>query len=283
MTKFLFALRESLKSFYKRAFVTWLSIATITGAIFVLGLFIFVSYNLQQQLKGIQSQVHAELFFKADTDENDAKALERKFDKLDWVDRTKFISKDDALEIFNKEFDPTLLEGLPQNPLPASVIIYFTGEKDLGEVAGKLEGFVENHNIIDATFLPTETMRSLANAREIFSWLTIAWAIIILFASIIVVTNTIRLAMLSRRETIDVMKLVGADRSFIRLPFIFEGIFQGIFSSLFSIGLLFLIGHIIKYALPSVFLLPNPLIIILGLFGIVFGVLGSRIAISKYV
>ena len=136
---------------------------------------------------------------------------------------------------------------------------------------------------VEYSYLPTEAMKELSRATNIFMMMSVGWGFIIIITSIVVVSNTIRLAMLSRKETIDVMKLIGAEPSFIRMPFLLEGILQGLFSGSFSVLILQAVQHIADYINIDIIHIPVEILWMIGIFGIIFGTVGSRIAINKYV
>ncbi len=277
MNKFIFALREAVLSLGR--FVTWLSIATIAAAIFILGLFLLISHNLHNTFKGLRNQVTAEIFLE-DEITSDYELIEI-FEYQDWVSKVEYVSKDDASKKLSKMTNGDLLAGLEENPLPPSIIIHFTGDNDLADLAQKVDGILENRKEVITRYVPTQTMKRLDNAYRVFVGLTGLWAIIIVIGSIFIVTNTIRLAMVSKESAIVIMELVGADRDFIRIPFVLEGLLQDIISGLISAILIFLIGKGLEF-IPSIEPLPTVFIFFLFVCGVLFGITGSRIAINRY-
>ena len=277
MTKFLFALKESILSL--KRFVTWLSIATIAAAIFILGLFLLVSHNLHNSFKDTRNQVAAEIFLKDDIGEEPE--IYRIFANQEWIRNITYISKQEAVKRLSTLANGDMLVGLEENPLPPSIVIHFREGKDLAEMADKVDKILENRSEILSRYVPTNTMKKLDEAYKIFIYLSVAWAMIIVFGSIFVVTNTIKLAMISKEESIRIMELVGADKDFIRLPFVLEGLLQGIISGAISAALISIIGTTIKF-FPPLDNLPNFYIGFLFFCGLLFGITGSRIAISRY-
>ncbi len=277
MTKLIFAFREALFSLGR--FVTWLSIATITSAIFILGLFLLVSHNLHNAFQHMKSQVSAEIFLKEDIGPENQ--LSEIFKSKEWVSSVEYISKQEAMERLEKMTDGDLLAGLSENPLPPSIVIHFAGDQDLADLADNVDRILAPRSDVLSRFVPTNTMQKLDKAYKLFVGLAALWTVIIVFGSIFVVTNTIRLAMVSKEESITIMDLVGADRGFIRIPFILEGLLHGMISGLISALLILIIGQTLTF-FPTLEPLPLFYIFFLFICGILFGITGSRIAIHRY-
>jgi cell division transport system permease protein len=157
------------------------------------------------------------------------------------VKAVSFTSKDEALTAFKRELQgrESLLEGLGENPIPASLQLklhepYQTPEglKQLTASLARLEG-------VEDVLYGQEWVDRVAGLVRLLRLLGLSVGLVLGLASLLIVSNTIRLAVHARAEEIEVMRLVGATHLHIRVPFVLEGMLQGILGALLAIGLLF--------------------------------------------
>ena len=225
--------------------------------------------------------------------EEEAKALCDEIAKLDNVESVEYISGDEGLEEVKKDF----LKGQEE---------YFTflDEKYGNPLSGAAKVTMKDMNLFDVTLEKIEkmdgvdTVQSYSDLAEKISaikkGLGIAgfWIVAILLAiSLVIVSNTIRITMYSRKLEISIMKAVGATDSFVRIPFVVEGILIGIISALLSEGILYFCYRVATETICAT-LGTNDIIkysdlawILLGIFaciGVIAGVIGSITMISKY-
>ena len=201
---------------------------------------------------------------------------------------TTLISKKDAEKIFKSQFGEDIFDLVGFNPLPASCVVNV--EKDGIE---KLEILpiikrLEMLPVVDEIKYQSGLISRIESYYERFSQIAILCFILSLAISIFVISNTIRLTIFSRKNLIESFQLIGATRSFVRFPFIIEGLFHGFFGSMLSaIALYFLIDYgntviddVISFKINfDPYLLSATLIFI----GIMISTIGSIRATSKYI
>src|SRR5215204_306038 len=206
------------------------------------------------------------------------------------VSEVRYVSKEQALEDFKETLSeqPDIVEGLPSDVLPASLEITLNNPGDSGAVAQKLqgEGFGEDD---------LRRNEELAESFETFAyWVMLVLGVVtalFLLASVLLISNVIRLSIFARRKEIEVMKLVGASDSFVRTPFVFEGMVQGLIGAglgaLVVIWLNFLFIDWSRDALPFVPISAdavNTILVLLTLVvvGVVIGVVGSFLSVTRF-
>lgn len=282
MRAILFAIGQAFSSFWKRSFITLLSITTITIALIILGAFAIVTLNLRSALGSLKRQVQLEFYLVKGTTKPTALPLIEKLEKEEHVESVEFITAECARKEFIDEFGEELLRGLPGNPFPPSLRISFENALSMDEEIARIAEKYKGDPIVADLSSPNRIAYKLAKASKIFLVLTISWGIVLLIAATLIITNTIRLAIAQRTESIKIMRLVGASKSFVRLPFLFEGVLHGAISG----GLAWLaIGGLTsasRFIVHDIYPLPVPILILIVVFGAIFGGLGSNIAIRRH-
>ncbi len=283
MSDFLFAISQALKSFTRRTFVTLLSIITITVTLLVFSLFLLIAKNLRYNLKGIQKRVGVELFFTKDAQQFEINEILGEINKSEWVERTRYISRDEALERFKQNYGDKYLSLLAHNPFPPSIQVYFKQsasiqQKEIEALLTEWKHFDEVNDITGGSYIASR----LSKAYKIFVVSVVVWGIILVFAAIIIILNTIKLTISARADSINIMKYVGATKRFIRRPFFYEGILHGLISGVLACGALYIIQSGVDKFLPSFVAFSRFGFILILVIGTSFGGIGSRIAVRKY-
>ncbi|MBU2590992.1 MAG: ABC transporter permease [Nitrospinae bacterium] len=293
--QFVFSVVEAMDGVKSNRGTTLLTIGTITVSIYFMGFFFVSLTNLNNIFNSLKQRSSLVVYLKDNRPEREIKDLESWIAENKDVATMNYISKDDALADFKKEFkwDESVLEGIGHNPLPASFVITLKGgAKNLEAIDGIAADLIKFKGVEDVEYGRewVEQLRSLiAIARLIIVGVGILLALGLLF----IVSNTISLSIYSRLDEIKVMKLVGATKRFIRGPFVVEGIIEGIIGSIAA--MIFLYGSY----LILIFKIPESTIILLGLQEISFlsratifwliasggliGLIGAEIAISKVI
>ena len=279
----------------------WLSVSTI--GIMILALLVFESLILFNVIAGgaiesVQEKVDISVYFKSNVSEDSVLNIKRSLEGLSEVKAVEYVSREEALEEFKARHadDETIvqtLEELDENPLLASLNIK---ANELGEY-DTIASYLEAPNLADSIEKVTyaqnkvviDRLDKLTNATERG---VVALTIFLAFLAVLVTFNTIRLAIFSNREQIEIMRLVGASNSFIRGPYIAEGVLYGLIAAVVSFAILvpvisFMSPHIAGFILEvnlGDYFANNwvNLILYQVLFGVTLGIVSSAIAIRKY-
>lgn len=261
-------------------FLTFLSLLT----------FVLLATGSQEALKYFESKPQVIAFFKEGTTNEDISVIENALHQESRVTKTKYISKEEALQIYrekNKK-DPALLELVTANILPASLEISTKDPQDLAPVAEILK----KEPIVSEVIVPEDVIQTLTSVTRIIRIVGIATVGFLMSFATLVIVMIIGFKIRLRRNEIEIMRLLGASPSFIRNPFIFEGVFYGVTGAtlawIVSYSLLWYFTPFLQRYLGEVKLLPvNPLFM-LELFGAVvmvafiIGGLGSISAVRRY-
>lgn len=261
-------------------FLTFLSLLT----------FILLAAGSQTALKYFESKPQVIAFFKEGTTNQDISTIENALHQESRVTKTKYVSKENALQIYRdkNKSDPALLELVTANILPASLEISTQSPNDLTPIADILK----KEPVISEVIVPEDVVQTLTSLTRIIRLVGLSTVGFLMTFSVLIIIMIIGFKIRLRRGEIEIMRLLGASPSFIRNPFIFEGIFYGLFGALVawivSYGLLWYFTPFLQGYLGEVKLLPVSPIFMLMLLGgvmivaLVIGGLGSMAAVRRY-
>lgn len=281
-----YIIKEGVSGFGRTKLSSFVSISTITLSLILFGTFLLLSINAQRLVSVLRARLEVEAFLDQTIKEEDAKLLQADIMKITGVRNVLFISKEQAAEIFQKDFGENIYDILDVNPLPPSFKIKFYSEygslDSLDKVIIKMRTFSK---ITDVRY-NREYISLIDKNAKIMWMISLGVGLVVGLASIFLVSNTIRLAIYARRFLIQTMKLVGATTSFIRSPFLIEGFIQGLVAGLLAdfaiIGLFFIIDQNFFPISRYVEILPSFYLTLLGL-GAFLGFIGSMISVRKFI
>ncbi len=223
---------DGVRSVFRNGMMTFASIATITVCLIVLGITFCLVWNVQAITAQMDDNLSIVVFMKEGITKAETNNLLYKLDKRPEVASYTYISADDAWEQFQKELlgggdvDPELLEYVDENPLKdsANIEIILSSASAQQSLTEYLESLPQVRKINGSS----ETAKVLASASRLIGIVGLALILLLIVVSILLISNTVRLSVYVRREEISIMKYMGASNSFVRLPFVVEGIVIGL-------------------------------------------------------
>lgn len=246
---------EAARSLAANLSTTFAAILTVLIAMFILGLAIGLGTWTLSWSNHVKKELLVKVFFctpsapgcKGDATPKQIDAVRQQLLAMPEVKKNgiRYISKEDALKIMRKR-SPELTRDLPGNPLPASYEVTPKRGEDVEAIATRLEPPPPGVHKVD---YGKKTARRVLRVARVFEIVFLAAVILLLVAATLLIANTIRLSIFSRRREIEVMKLVGATNWFVRGPFMLEGLLCGFAGSVVAV-LLLLIGK--EAALPAI-------------------------------
>lgn len=288
MDKFSFLIAEGFKNIFRHKLTSFATIFSVFLTLSIVGFLILANQNTNKIIEYLRAKYKIEVFFKEGFTDDELNNAINQIGSIKGVRSTTLITKKNAEKIFKSQFGEDIFDLVGFNPLPASCVVNV--EKDGIE---KLEIMpiikrLEMLPVVDEIKYQSGLISRIESYYERFSQIAILCFILSLAISIFVISNTIRLTIFSRKNLIESFQLIGATRSFVRFPFIVEGLFHGFFGSMLSaIALYFLIDYgntviddIISFKINfDPYLLSATLIFI----GITISTIGSIRATSKYI
>jgi cell division transport system permease protein len=271
-SKFRYLLSESLRGFFYNKFMTFVVIANIAISLFFIGVFSIVFLNLNRLIGSAEDQINLEVFLEDSSP--DIHILRNEIMNTEGVVETQYVSKDEAYNIFRREVGEEILAAVEGNPLPASFKVkidkgYRTPEKlrDIRESLRRIP-FVEEVTAIK------DWVPKLERIRDVFISVSLAASLVFAFAIFFMVSSTIRVTFLARRDLIRILDLVGASELMIKVPFILEGLLKGFFGGLFSYGLLLAGLVFARRVFPEIQIYKEVLLVQIAV-GIFLGIIAS--------
>jgi cell division transport system permease protein len=272
---------------------TWLTIATMAFSFLVCGFFLLVYLNLQSITERLLEQVRIIVYLDDNLSSKEVTLLQEKIKRENGIDQIAYISREEALDELKKDFGDTnnLFKGLGEDLLPASFELKLDPDHQSVEAVTQL---IEQLKAIKGVQEVQYSKEWVADLNAFLKLLQIAGSGIggVLILAVVTLTGTtIRMVMQLRRKEIEVLRLVGATASFIRLPFLLEGAMMGIIGSglaLLSLSFLFQLVHT-RMSMTGGFLLarlhfsffPFPVLPWFLVVGMVLGMLGSGLSAGK--
>ena len=280
----MYALKEAMVAFRRTPMLTGLSATMIALSLLVVGLFGIAAYNIRRVLERVESRVEVVAYLRDDADFNAVRIAQSEIEKMPEVRETRYISRAQALEIAKQELPEfrNLFGGLETNPLPASLEIALKpgqhGPESVKHVADRVGAFPFVEDVrygkewLDRVYL----LRRVAGAATLV--LGGAFAIV----AALIIGAAVRMAIFARRDEIAIMRLVGATDSFVRRPFIYEGLFTGIAGGLLALGATFLIFRTLSKSLFQLEWLPDLWVLGILVAGGLLGAAASSIAVRRH-
>ena len=287
---------EGFRNFFKNKKSTAASIIIMCATMFIFGIFFLIGENINYIMEQIQSEQEMQVFIDPEATPEEEAELEQKIKEIPYVNTTEYISKEEALndvkswsEDINKFLEDYTADGY--NPFKASYVVTLTDLSQNDAVEQQIETF-DHVADVEAGNQTVDKLVDIANGIRTATFVIL---ILLIFISIFIISNTIKLTVHARRKEISIMKYVGATNGFIRWPFMVEGIIIGIVSALISVVILgfaynFIAGQIIGSSMVTTLNISlltfsdmfSMLFIVYIIMGIGIGAIGSAISMKRY-
>lgn len=283
--------REGFRNIWVNRLLSLATIVVLVSCLIIVGSGLLVFFNINAVLDLIEGQNVVMVYVNDEADEFQTQTLGVQLETLDNVASVEFVSKEEAFERQKAEYGDkaSLLDGLSAEILPDAYKVTVNDlelfDKTVNDIK-KLDNVLQIHENSDLA-------GKLASIRNAVTYISIGIVAILFFVSLFIVSNTIRITIYNRRLEISIMKAVGATNSFIRWPFIVEGILLGLFSALLGLGIQYgvysiasiWLGNILSMLGGQAVNFLDYIWLLLGIFafiGVVIGAFGSIISLNKY-
>ena len=285
--------RDARKSVFRNFSLSLASISCITITLLVVSFSIILSYNVENFAESIRKDVTVVIFLRGDTTETDKTRIEKKIRETRNVEELKFVSKTETAESLK---DNDTFKGIIEtwtdetNPLLDSFMLKVKDIDTIKETVNKIKKIDGVNNVNYGE----EMIDQLITIFKVVEKVSIGIVIALIVVTAFLISNTIKLAIFSRKREIEIMRLVGASNISIKVPFVIEGLFIGVLGSIIPI-ILSVYGYISLYDFfsgklfnsslaklvsPAPFMYYTSLILLL--IGILVGMFGSYRAVKKY-
>lgn len=288
MRGFGYLVKEGFKNVWSNRIMSIASVCVLISCLILTGAATLLSLNVEAVVDSVGQSNETTVYLKDSVSELEAVYIGNDIEKIDNITSVRFYSKDEAFETYREELGDELFDRISEesNPLPDSYIVamedlslYETTVKQIQAIDG-----------VDTISNRSEIAKKLTDISKLVNLICFSIVIALVVISLIIIANTIRATMYSRRYEISIMKSVGATNNFVRLPFLVEGVIIGLVSAIISTGCISLLYNAGMSAIEQLFPinaipLSDVIIFVTAAFliaGVVIGFFGSFISIRKY-
>lgn len=281
------------RSVFRNLHLSIASISCIIITLLLVSISIIISQNVNNFTRDIENDLTIVTFVKADATEEKIKELEDNLKALPNIKTIEYFSKEDVKKQMQKEnetFDKIMSEWSEnENPLEPYFLLTVENVEEIGETATT----IKNLESVDIAKYGEGVVEDLISTFDIIKKAMIITVIALVFVTAFLISNTIKITIYSRKNEIDIMRLVGTSNTVIKIPFLFEGLFLGIFGSIIPIlitvyGYVFLYDKMGGVLFTNIISLIEPgnfvikISVVLLIIGGLVGMLGSLKAVRKY-
>jgi cell division transport system permease protein len=276
-----------VRGIFLHAFSSFAAVGVITACLLIMGSFTLVAVNVQGMVTELEQSNDISLTVDKMLTDSQARSMGSRIGEIDNVMRAEFVHREEAFELFFKDWDPRLKEGRSPDIFPHRYRIYLVDVMFAEETVRLLNNLPGTEEVR----LNRDLLNTLLSIRQVVQVVSAALIAALLIVSLFIMQNTIKLATFERREEIAIMRVVGATKGFIRNPFVVEGFILGTTAGLLA----YLTLSVVYNRFASTLLEPIEMfapvafselwLLFLGAFvltGFLVGIFGSVMTIRKY-
>jgi len=232
--QFAFLISEGFKNFFRNKLASFLCIITIFINFSILGSLFVIGFNTNSLIDFFRSKYTFEIFLENDTKSSSYESFIKELSTDEIISNIKLIDKEESAKIFEEEFGENVVEMLGYNPLPVSIKV-FLSEKDFEfEKVDALISSIESIDFVDEIEYRGKYINQVEDRINLAIFIFLIFVIAIIFLSIQIISNTVKLSMSNRKDFIDILKYNGASRFFVKVPFYIESFLHSIFGGLLA-------------------------------------------------
>jgi cell division transport system permease protein len=262
-------------------------VISVSLVLFLLGILGLVIINAKELSDYFRESLSFAVMLDDDAREADIRMLQKDLDAKPYVKSTVYVSKDEAAAKMKEDLGEDFISFLGDNPLPPSIDVFLYAGYTSPDSVTKIEKYVTEYPFVKEVYYEESLLFLInENVRKISIFLLVISAFLFLIA-VTIISNTIRLAIYSKRFLIRTMQLVGATRSFIRKPFLIRSIYHGLLAALIAMTLLMGLLYLIEKEFYMMFSFESTkllaiLCVVLIIFGILINLVSTYLSVNRY-
>lgn len=286
-----YLLKEGLRDIFRHGFMSFAAVCVTVACLLIVGSFSCLVYNVNIMVEDLNKTSEILVYVESDLSEAEAKSIGTKINMIDNVLQSQFVSREEALRDFvaDHQDESEAFTGVDATDLRHRFVVTLEDNTLMEQTAERIEdipGVVKIH----AEYELAEGFTTLQRVLQIASIAVIA---VLLVVSLLIISNTVKLAMYDRRDEIAIMKMVGATNGFIRLPFVVQGFALGMMGAAIAFGLEWLMYDMLLQRIAEVDSLQLfkfvpfetllvPMVVTFCAAGLFVGIVGSWTSIRKF-
>ncbi len=282
--KFNYLVKEALRTIMRNKGVTALSVMIMSLSLLMLAVFLLATDNLLRVIADAQRDMKVYVYLEEPLASGKIEALHQDIFAMEEAQQVLFVPKEQALVDFREQLgeEADLLEAIETNPLPNAFWVIprqeHKNKTSMAYLAGKVQ---QLEGVAEVRYGKEFVDKFSAIVRGVY-FVDIAVGLIVILSAIFIIANAVRLTVISRRKTIEILKLVGATNRFITMPFVLEGAVQGGLAALLSLGMLVGIFLISQKFIPDLTYFSWEKSSLYTLACITIGSLGSFVSLRRH-
>ena len=246
MSKLFFLFKEGIKNIWRHKMTAVTAVISVFLALLVIGIFVVIQQNSHHFIERIRSEYKIEVFFTDNVDDELGQDIVNQIKTIDAISSVRLVTKEEALNIYQSDFDEDLFEILGYNPLPVSAMIELDNSSSEDINVEPIVGALQKLDNVDEVVYEGSLIRRVEYFYNITVKVLSYIAIALLVITIIVISNTVKLSVYAKQDLIQNLRSIGASKRFIKTPFIIEGILEGVIGAGFAIIVIYLLVNAIN-------------------------------------
>ena len=285
-----YLLKEGFRGIFLHGFMSFAAVCVTLACLVIVGSFSALAYNLDEMVQELNQTSEILVYIDADLSDAEARSIGTKINLLDNVLQATFVSREEALQDFVADHDgDSAFSGVQASDLRHRYVVTLEDNTKMKETDAQLKQLPG----VAKTNAAYELAEGFTTIQNVLHMVSAAVIVVLLIVSLLIISNTVKLAMYDRKDEIAIMKMVGATNGFIRLPFVVEGFTLGMMGAILAFGLEW-VGYdalIQKIAAVDALQLFNfvsfhelliPMVVVFAAAGMFVGIVGSWTSIRKF-
>ena len=285
-----YLIKEGIRGIFKHGFMSFAAVCVTVACLLIVGTFSSLVYNLNIMVSDLNKTNEVLAYVDEDLSDAEARSVGTLINRIDNVSQSTFVSREQALEDFIADYEnPEAFEGTDPSTLEHRFVVVLKDNRKLEQTITDLKNI---SGVVDVVAFK-ELAEGFSTIQDVLHLVSIVVIAVLLVVSLLIISNTVKLAMYDRKDEIAIMKMVGATNGFIRMPFVVEGFCLGMLGAGIAFGLEWLLYdtlvdkvaamdslNLFKFVPFEELLLP--MIATFAAAGLFVGVIGSWTSIRKF-
>ena len=285
-----YLLKEGLRHIFTHGFMSFAAVCVTVACLVIVGSFSILAYNLDLMVEDLNQTSEILVYIESDLSDAEAKSIGTKINMLDNVLQAKFVSREEALKNFIADHEgDSAFSGVQAEDLRHRFVVTLEENSLMQETDLQLQS-IPGVAKTNAAYELAEGFSTVQDVLHLVSYAVIA---VLLVVSLLIISNTVKLAMYDRKDEIAIMKMVGATNGFIRLPFVVEGFTLGMLGAAMAFGIEWVMYDAIREKIMSMDALQLfnfvpfqelliPMVVTFAAAGMFVGLVGSGASIRRF-
>ena len=285
-----YLLKEGFRGIFLHGFMSFAAVCVTVACLVIVGSFSMLAYNLDEMVKELNQTSEILVYVDANLSDAEARSIGTKINLLDNVLQATFVSREEALEDFIADHDgDSAFSGVQASDLRHRYVVTLEDNTKMKETDAQLKQLPG----VAKTNAAYELAKGFSTIQDVLHMVSAAIIAVLLVVSLLIISNTVKLAMYDRKDEIAIMKMVGATNGFIRLPFVVEGFTLGMMGAILAFGLEWVgydaliqkiaaVDALQLFSFVSFQELLIPMVVVFAAAGMFVGIVGSWTSIRKF-